>query len=46
MKDPKRRDVARKLLEARAERTGAKRTGKIKLVSIKARFDYPLIVSA
>ncbi len=40
------RDVAKKLLEARAGRTGTKRTGKLKLVPVKARFDYPLIVSA
>jgi predicted RNase H-like HicB family nuclease len=40
------RDVARKLLEARAERTGTKRPGKIKLAPVKERFDYPLIVSA
>ena len=38
------RDVAKKLLEARAEHAGTKRSGKLKLV--KARFDYPLIVSA
>ena len=40
------RDVAKKLLEAQAERTGKKRTGKLKLVPVKSRFDYPLIVSA
>lgn len=40
------RDVAKKLLEAQAERTGKKRSGKLKLVPVKARFDYPLIVSA
>jgi predicted RNase H-like HicB family nuclease len=40
------RDVAKKILEARAERTGAKRPGKIKLAPVKTRFDYPLIVSA
>jgi predicted RNase H-like HicB family nuclease len=40
------RDVAKKLLEAQAERTGKKRAGKFKLVPVKARFDYPLIVSA
>ncbi len=40
------RDVAKKLLEARAERAGTKRTGKFKLAPVKARFDYPLIVSA
>jgi predicted RNase H-like HicB family nuclease len=40
------RDVAKKLLEAQAERTGKKRTGKLKLVPVKTRFEYPLIVSA
>lgn len=40
------RDVAKKILEAKAERTGAKRPGKIKLAQVKTRFDYPLIVSA
>ena len=40
------RDVAMKLLEARAERAGVKHTGKVKLLPVKARFDYPLIVSA
>ena len=40
------RDVAMKLLEARAERVGVKRTGRVKLLPVKARFDYPLIVSA
>jgi predicted RNase H-like HicB family nuclease len=40
------RDVAKKILEAKAERTGAKRPGKIKLAPVKTRFDYPLIVSA
>lgn len=40
------RDVAKKLLEARAERTGTKRAGKVRLVPVKTRFDYPLIVSA
>ena len=40
------RDVAKKLLEARAERSVAKRPGKIKLAPVKTRFDYPLIVSA
>lgn len=39
-------DVAKKLLEAQSERTGKKRTGKLKLVPVKARFNYPLIVSA
>ena len=38
------RDVAKKLLEARAEHAGAKRSAKLK--PAKARFDYPLIVSA
>ena len=40
------RDVTKRLLEARAERSGAKRTGKVKLVPVKTRFNYPLIVSA
>lgn len=40
------RDVAKKLLEARAERAGTKRPGKIRLAPVKRRFDYPLIVSA
>ena len=40
------RDVAKKLLEAQADRTGKKRPGKIKLAPAKQRFDYPLIVSA
>ena len=40
------RDVAKKLLEARAERAGVKRAGKVKLAPVKTRFDYPLIVSA
>ena len=40
------RDVARKLLEARAERSGEKRTAKVKLEQVKASLDYPLIVSA
>lgn len=40
------RDVAQKLLEARAGRTGSKRTSKLKLLPVKARFKYPLIVSA
>ncbi|MGH8749483.1 MAG: type II toxin-antitoxin system HicB family antitoxin [Burkholderiales bacterium] len=40
------RDVAKKLLEARAERSGEKPAGKIKLAPVKASFDYPLIVSA
>lgn len=40
------RDVTKRLLEARAERTGTKRTGKVKLVPVKTRFNYPLIVSA
>ena len=40
------RDVSKKLLEARAERSVAKRPGKIKLAPVKTRFDYPLIVSA
>ncbi len=35
------RDVARKLIEARAERSG-----KINLASISDSFDYPLIVNA
>lgn len=39
-------DVAKKLLEARAGRSGAKRTAKVKLAPVKTRFDYPLIVSA
>jgi predicted RNase H-like HicB family nuclease len=40
------RDVTKKLLEAQSERSGKKRTGKLKLVPVKTRFDYPLIVSA
>lgn len=40
------RDVAKKLLEARAEHAGKKRTSKLKLLPVKARFNYPLIVSA
>jgi predicted RNase H-like HicB family nuclease len=40
------RDVAKKLLEARAEHLGAKRAAKVKLAPVKTRFDYPLIVSA
>ncbi len=40
------RDVAKKLLEARADRVGAKRPGRIRLAPVKRRFDYPLIVSA
>ena len=40
------RDVARKLIEARAERSGAKHPAEVKLVTVKTRFDYPLIVSA
>lgn len=40
------RDVAKKLLEARAERAGTKRPGRIRLARVKRRFDYPLIVSA
>jgi predicted RNase H-like HicB family nuclease len=40
------RDVAKKLLEAQADRSGTKRPGKIKLTPVKQRFDYPLIVSA
>ena len=40
------RDVAKKLLEAQAERSGARRPRKVKLAPVKARFDYPLIVSA
>ena len=40
------RDVAKKLFEAQADRTGKKRPGKIKLAPTKQRFDYPLIVSA
>ena len=40
------RDVAKKLLEAQADRAGTKRPGKIKLTRVKQRFDYPLIVSA
>jgi predicted RNase H-like HicB family nuclease len=39
------RDVAKKILEAKAERTGTKLPGKIRLAPVKARFDYPLIVS-
>lgn len=35
------RDVARKLIEARAQRSGA-----IKLTSLSDSFDYPLIVNA
>ncbi len=35
------RDVARKLLEARAEHTG-----ELNLVSVTDSFDYPLIVNA
>ncbi|MBI5896214.1 MAG: DUF1902 domain-containing protein [Desulfobacterales bacterium] len=35
------RDVARKLIEARAERSG-----KINLAAISDSFDYPLIVNA
>lgn len=35
------RDVARKLIEARAERSG-----KMKLAAISDSFDYPLIVNA
>ena len=40
------RDVAKKLLDARAELTGTNRVGKFKLVPVKTRFNYPLIVSA
>jgi len=40
------RDVAKKLLEAQAERSGRKRRVEVKLAPVKARFDYPLIVSA
>jgi predicted RNase H-like HicB family nuclease len=40
------RDVAKKLLEAQAERAGSKRPGKVKLAPVKLRFDYPLILSA
>jgi predicted RNase H-like HicB family nuclease len=40
------RDVAKKLLEARAERSGEKRAVKVKLAPVKTSFDYPLIVSA
>ena len=40
------RDVAKKLLEARAERAGTNRPRKVKLAPVKVRFDYPLIVSA
>lgn len=40
------RDVARKLLEARAERAGTRHRRKVRLAPVKARFDYPLIVSA
>lgn len=40
------RDVARKLLEAQADRAGTKRPGMIRLAPVKQRFDYPLIVSA
>lgn len=40
------RDVAKKLLEAQAERSGQKRAAKVKLAPVKASFDYPLIVSA
>ena len=40
------RDVAKKLLEARAERSGANRPGEIKLAPVQESFDYPLIVSA
>ena len=40
------RDVARKLLEARAERSGTTRPRRIKLAPVKTRFNYPLIVSA
>ncbi len=40
------RDVAKKLLEARAALTATKRGSKLKLVAVKTRFDYPLIVSA
>jgi len=38
------RDVA--ILEASAERLGAKRATKVKLAPVKARFNYPFIVSA
>ena len=37
------RDIAKKLLEARAERSG-QRAAKVKLAPVKAHFDYPLIV--
>jgi predicted RNase H-like HicB family nuclease len=40
------RDVAKKLIEARAERAGKRRVAKVKLAPVKASFDYPLIVSA
>jgi len=40
------RDVAKKLLEARAESAGSKRPRRIRLAPVKRRFDYPLIVSA
>ena len=40
------RAVAKKLLEARAERAGKRHPGKVRLAPVKARFDYPLIVSA
>jgi len=40
------RDVAKKLLEARADSGGTKRPAKIRLAPVKRRFDYPLIVSA
>ena len=40
------RDVAKKLLEAEAERSGTKRPGKVRLAPVKRCFDYPLIVSA
>ena len=39
------RDVAKKLIEARAERSGVKESGEINLAQIRTRFDYPLIVS-
>ena len=40
------RDVAKKLLEARGQRSGDKRAAKVKLAPVKTSFDYPLIVSA
>ena len=40
------RDVAKKLMEARAGLTATGRNATFKLVPVKARFDYPLVVSA